>query len=873
MILRSNYPFIKLLSQFLSFITIVSFYGCTEQTDNDSVFISNFYSPTAQTWIGPEYWTNPMQDWQIINGGLECLVSKKNRNVHLLTQKLDTVQGALKMRVSLQIHNIDSGEETGNWVGFGIGSRGKFDDYRDDAVFGNGLNLGVTTNGNLFIGELSENIINKKIQQILLEGIELEAALEPSTVGYRLILSLFDGINPEPVVQILKDSLANDIVVGDLVLISDYEFERGDPRLDEKSVTFKNWEVSGSKLKTYNEYKFGPIMFSQYTLSKGILKLTAQMAPVNTNGEQVRLQIKESGKWKTIAQENIDKDARTATFRIESWPIDRDETYRLAYNLAINHEEFEEFYWQGMIRKDPIDNEEIIIAGFTGNDHLGFPNTDIFKQVEFHNPDVLFFSGDQIYEPNGGYGAQRTPLDKATLDYLRKWYLYGWAYRELMKDRPTISITDDHDVYHGNIWGAGGRATPEAFGQGAKAQDAGGYKMPARWVKMVERTQTSHLPDPFDSTPIAQGIGTYYTDMVYGGISFAIIEDRKFKSAPKALLPEARIANGWPQNKNFDMIKDGDAPEAKLLGERQLLFLDQWASDWSYQAEMKLLLSQTIFSNVATLPQEAMSGAIIPTLRIMHKGDYPADDKPVSDMDSNGWPQSGRNKAVAIIRQGFAFHLAGDQHLGSTIQYGLDEWNDSGFAFCVPSISNHWPRRWYPAGGGKNRDPEKPKYTGENIDGFGNKVTVLAASNPLYTGIEPARLYDRAAGYGIVRLNKKQRGIIIECWPRQAKPKLGDSEQYAGWPIEITQEANYGRKAAAHLPEIIIAGLDKPVVIIINEKTNEIIYSIRLNQNTFRPKVFDASISYIVKVGEPDVDVWQVKKGVKPDDNTLSYHF
>jgi len=276
---------------------------------------------------------------------------------------------------------------------------------------------------------------------------------------------------------------------------------------------------------------------------------------------------------------------------------------------------------------------------------------------------------------------------------------------------------------------------------------------------------------------------------------------------------------------------------------------------------------------VATLPKKAMSGAIIPTLRIMHKGDYPADDKPVTDLDSNGWPQSGRNKAVASIRKGFTFHLAGDQHLGSTIQYGLDEWNDSGYAFCVPSISNHWPRRWYPAAGGSNRDPEKPKYTGENTDGFGNKITVHAASNPLYTGREPARLYDRAAGYGIVRLNKTSRKIIIECWPRQAKPQHGDKEQYDGWPIKISQEDNYGRKAVAYLPEIIIDGIKNPVLYIINEENDEILYAIRLNSNKFIPKVFKAGVSYQVKVGEPDTNVWQTRSGIIAGGKVLNFKF
>jgi len=861
------------MNKIQSLIIVIALIGCNEKINREQSFTSNFYSPTAQTWIGPDYWSNPMQDWQIVDGSLECLVSKKNRNVHLLTQKLDTAKGDLKIRVDLKLFSVENQQENNNWVGFSIGSKGNFNDYRDDAVFGKGLNAGITTNGNLFIGKISADPLNKGLQEKLLTGVVLEAKITPSEVGYKLVLSVFDEVTPLLLAQLTKDSLSAEDFSGDLVLVSDYNYERGDSRVNDKSVSFKNWEISGSKLKTHNEYAFGPILFSQYTLSKATLKLTAQMAPIIISREKVLLQIKENNGWKTVNEAVIDKDARTATFKITDWHDQVDIPYRLAYNLPGDQEELKEYYWQGVIRRDPTAKEEIIIAGFTGNDHLGFPNTDIVEQVKYHDPDVLFFSGDQIYEPNGGFGAQRTPLDKAVLDYLRKWYLYGWAYRDLMKDRPTVSITDDHDVYHGNIWGAGGIATPSDFGQGSRAQDAGGYKMPARWVKMVERTQTSHLPDPFDPTPVAQGIGTYYTDMVYGGISFAILEDRKFKSAPKAILPEAKIANGWPQNKDFDMVNDGDADEAKLLGDRQLLFLEQWASDWGNQAEMKMLLSQTIFANVATLPREAMSGAIIPTLRIMQKGDYPPDDKPVSDLDSNGWPQSGRNKAVATIRKGFAFHLAGDQHLGSTIQYGLDDWNDSGFAFCVPSISNHWPRRWYPAEGGKNRDPEKPKYTGENVDGFGNKITVHAASNPLFTGKEPARLYDRAAGYGIVRLNKTKREIIIECWPRQANPELGDSEQYEGWPIEITQESNYGRKAIAYLPELIIDGLDNPVVIIINEETEEIIYSIRLKQNTFKPKVFDASINYIVKVGEPDRDVWQIKNGVKPGETTLSYHF
>jgi len=856
-----------------SFLIVLCIATALFSCETESGFKSDFSSSQERVWIGPEYWANPMQDWQINNGALECLVRKKNRNVHLLTQKLDTTKGNLKMQVSLKVFSPQTDKIHKNWVGFSIGSKGEFNDYRDSALFGKGLNIGVTTNGNLFIGDFPEdNELNSEVQKLLSDGVKLQVNLAHKDDGYQLEVSIK---TKEDVVieQRFKGEVSAEELVGDLVLVSDFNLDKNDPKALQKSVSFKDWEISGNKIEKHSNYAFGPILFSQYTLSRGLLKLTAQMAPVILNSEQVHFQIKVDDEWNTIGKAVIDKDARTATFRFEDWDATEDIPYRLAYTIDKESNAKEELYWEGTIRAEPNAKDDIVIAGFTGNDHMGFPNTDIFNQVNNHNPDLLFFSGDQIYEPNGGYGAQRAPHDKATLDYLRKWYMYGWAYRDLMKDRPTVSITDDHDVYHGNIWGAGGMATPSSFGQGAKAQDAGGYKMPAAWVNMVERTQTSHLPDPFDATPVAQGIGVYYTEMVYGGISFAILEDRKFKSAPKALLPDALIANGWPQNKAFDVVEDADVSEAKLLGDRQLAFLETWATDWSYQSHMKMVLSQTIFVNVATLPKAAMSGAIIPTLRIMNKGEYALDDRPVSDFDSNSWPQTGRDKAVKTIRKGFAFHLAGDQHLGSTVQYGVDNWNDSGYAFCVPSISNHWPRRWYPSEEGGNRDLSKPKYTGEFKDGFGNKMTVHAVSNPLFTGKTPSRLYDRATGYGIVRMNKKERTITLECWPRQADPNTGIAEQYDGWPITMSQEDNYGREATAFLPELTIEGMKHPVVHIINETTNETLYALRLNSKKFIPKIFDDSAVYTVKVEEPDTNNWQEKKGVTPKSGSISFSF
>jgi hypothetical protein len=380
---------------------------------------------------------------------------------------------------------------------------------------------------------------------------------------------------------------------------------------------------------------------------------------------------------------------------------------------------------------------------------------------------------------------------------------------------------------------------------------------------MVQRTQTSHLPDPYDPTPVQQGIGVYYTDVLYGGVSFAVLEDRKFKSAPAALLPEANIWNGWPRNRDFDPQSQADVQGAELLGGRQLDFLERWANDWTAGTWMKVVLSQTLFANVATLPAGELTGSVIPSLEILSPDEYAEDERVVSDMDSNGWPQTGRNLALRAMRRGFAVHLSGDQHLGSTIQYGVDEWRDAGYALCVPSVANFWPRRWYPAEPGGNRDPAAPRYTGDYEDGFGNKITVLAVSNPSRSDKEPASLHDRAPGYGIARFKRRTREISLAAWPRWADPGRGDGP-YPGWPVTFTQVDNYRRQPVAYLPEIVVSGMEDAVVQILRDDSDEIVYTLRILGSKFVPPVYAAG-SYTVRVGEPGTERWREFTGVEGD--------
>jgi phosphodiesterase/alkaline phosphatase D-like protein len=584
-----------------------------------------------------------------------------------------------------------------------------------------------------------------------------------------------------------------------------------------------------------------------------VLKITAQMPPIGLNEQQnLRLQIqeKDSDDWQTISEENIHELARTATFRIENWDVSRDIPYRLVYGMTDPEDKIHDYYWEGTIRREPIDKDKIIVAAFTGNTDAGFPNSEIVKNVFTHDPDVLVFTGDQLYESVGGYGFKRESVEVASLDYLRKWYIFGWAFRDLMRDRPSISIPDDHDVYQGNIWGGGGRKIE------IEEHDRGGYVMPAEWVNMVQRTQTSHLPDPFDPTPVEQGIGVYYTDMNYGRISFAILEDRKFKTGPKGTVPETTSGRSdHVIDEDFDP-KTADIPGAKLLGDRQLKFLKNWASDWS-DTDFKVALSQTIFANVAN---------------------YHGADKMylVADYDSNGWPQTGRNKALHELRRGFAFMIGGDQHLASIVHHGIEDWNDAGFSFCVPSIAAGYPRSWHPKKSGKNQQEGAPNYTGGYLDGFGNHVTVHAVANPKDEIRKETlhQLHDKASGYGIVRLNKKSQEITMECWPLLAdQTNFSNSGQFQGWPMTINMHDNYGRKPMAYLPTIKVTGMENPVVQVIDESDSELVYTLRIRGTSFRPGVFKLpkSSSYTIKIGEPGSNKMQIFTNIasiSEDENT-----
>ena len=818
--------------------------GCNPQSSD---LQSSWSAEVNRTWIGPDFWANRLQDWHLRDGRIETTsqaADKPLRTLHLLTRRLGPRQEAFSMKVSAGWIDPASISDDAS-VGFLVGAGGELD-YRAAALIhhspgpGMGIVAGINSLGQLVFKDLNgtedSGITGKQLGD-LSEGIELTLVGSPEETGYSLILRAESIASRESEFLTFYTTGA---LSGNVALTTSFD-----------RAWFTDWDVEGDKFDLFPDRNAGPVLGTQYTLSERVLKMTAQMMPMGQDDPQsVRLETQTGGRWQAIAEANLIVPGYTATFRVSDWDATRDVPYRVAYDLG-EGDENNTFYWTGTVRRDPVDQEVVSVAGFTGNhntargvesgsflwnEHVWFPHTDITRHLEKQNVDLLFFSGDQVYE-----GASPTFPDRANaeLDYLYKWYLWSWAFRDLAKDRPTITIPDDHDVYQGNIWGHGGRP--------ANVDNEGGYVMPAEWVKMIERTQTSHLPDPYDPTPIDQGIGVYYTDMTYGRIGIAIMEDRKFKSGCAGLVPGKEGRPDHFANPDFDP-SIVDLPGLKLLGDRQISFLEDWTGDWRGQ-DMKLAVSQTVFANMAT----------------HHGGDLM---RLYGDLDSNGWPKRGRDRALRTLRKGFAFMLQGDQHLSTIVHHGIDAPNDAGYSFCVPSIANFYPRAWMPESEGRNRSEGAPANMGEHQDAFGNYVTVYGTTNPtsltgISTGVEPLELHDKMPGYGVVRFNKTERTITMENWPRYADPEdPGTGIQYPGWPKTIAMEENYGRAATAYLPTIEIAGGTNPVLQVIEEAQGELLYALRIHGTSYQPRVFSGG-TYTIRIGNQDQNEMQEFTGIE----------
>ena len=817
---------------------------------------------SSQTWIGRQWNANRFQDWALSDGKIQCINSQLKdpiRTAIWLPDDFEPQGKPLRWSVDLNLPGDKERRHAGSFAGLIFGIGGPEIDHRiraivhDKPAVDGGMLAVVETDGRVGFrdfstgggggswsvgGPLKEGSVSLlENQQRSGEGgpgpwrLTLEFEPGEDELG-RMNLKVTDAAGRE-LSRASLEGLSPQQVDGSFGLVSHLGQKGG-----RQGWEFSSFRARGEGLKHHRDRLLGPIFGVQYSLSRmprssaeeapvvHEWNLTAQLAPVKADAVRdswLEVQSVKEGTpiWTRLATGSYEALSQTLRFRVPRWSATHTRPFRVKVLLGDSEESQKEYSYIGMVRAEPkLDGRPVRIGliscvkNFTGNlawnsSSIWYPHEDVARGLLSQDPDLVFFAGDQIYEGDITR-AEMNPPDRMLLDYHTKYLRWYRAFGEITRSRPTIQVPDDHDVYHGNIWGAGGKRARRQ--EGMSAQDSGGYKLAPREVNAIHLTQTSHLPAPCIEGPIGEGYSVYTTRVEYAGLSMAVISDRQFKSAPRPSLPEGNVVNGWFRNPEFDPVTEADAPGLDLLGEAQEKFLADWSVDWSRGARWKVLLSQTPFVNVATLPP-GKTGAVIPGLPIPAPGEWPEGEAPVADCDSGGWPQSGRNRAVRLLREARAFHLAGDQHLASCVRYGVENHRDAGVVFAGPAVSNTWPRRWFPSEAGTGEPVSPLRGTGDYRDGFGNAMTVLAVGNPSRTGHAPERLHDRGPGWGLVHVDHRKRTATFECWPRFSVPGKEGAEQYPGWPITVEQKSLDGRSPHALLPAVT-AGETTPVALV-----------------------------------------------------------
>ena len=819
-------------------------------------------------WLGPQWWANRLQDWSRISKQgaegniIQCSPNApflKWRVAHDMVHPLDlSAKGHLSaaVTVSLRSDNVNKSLAPDSLAGLLVGTGNtaenlmsrmlifEFSNRKKSklpyaAVPGSGIAVGIS-------GDQHLRIIDLDIGKMLVEAKLTEAASHSLK-----ITSQNNGDLIELIVQsgaaTVRASFPRDRFRGGIALTS-HPGKRS-PKHGSLISTFAHYQVS-SGVSTDNSQSIGPIVAAQYTVDTGILKLTAQCMP-QAKGSVATLSFLRKGKWVKSATAPIHPIDQLALFRIEKWDSSTVVAYRVSIPLAGTTNPA---IFTGKITAQPTTGK-LRLACLGGIKHrpswgpatnwqkeLDFPHHDLTKQILDSKPDTAFFYGDQIYESCPS-GVDRNDYFN---DYLYKWTLHCIAFRELLRNIPTITVPDDHDVFQGNYWGEGGRKAPH------NDWNFGGYRHPGEFVAQVHRTQTGHLPDPADPHCLKQNLPAYHCDWNWGGVSFAILGDRYFKSGPAGHgLPESGTKRpDHYNNPKFD-TKELDLPGLELLGKPQEKFLADWAQDWTQGAQVKVLLSQSPFANTAT----------------HHAGRFL-----IADLDSNGWPQSGRNRALRLLRSARACHLTGDQHLATLLQHGIDQHSDAIYSFAAPSVANAYARAFYPGYTGnyyRTTPPKPEQYLGDRLDGFQNKITFHGVANPDTSPTSPytsshTRRDQQVPGYGIIDFDIRKHTITFDCKPRAeeiSKKLKGGS--YPGWPLTITASQNDGRKPIGELARISVTGKNLPAVRVYGPD-GKLEWAQRMDSMSFTVPAYKKGI-HTLQIGSGDGESsWQTFKKLIP---------
>lgn len=779
--------------------------------DSQLTEISNWESWSQmpeRRWLGSGFWGNRLQDWSIRERKLIYTSAQLRmpKTMHSLQWQSTDAHAGFQLKTKLTLPT-DQGD---GFAGFLIGAgQGNLDWQAASLISGTpgtggGIMATIDFGGNhaLRIRDNNDHSAGLKIAPVF-PSLKILQPAQRAQGATEFVLSLevipsanqtctvrFSSWNSDEsrlLSAVELKNIPNKHLQGNLALVAN------GGKLGAE-VSFKNWQIGGQRLAQHPERSFGPIAGTLYAHSAGKLKVAVQLIPQGMHGQSVPADLMvgiqkqdTSGNWQTLTPPTtVSSDDYHTLFSIDNWDGSRRAELRACFKALdgtvhtypftvipepaageqVNIGTFSCFGSISQYAQQPFNApapDEVLIGRWT-KANVYHPYAETVSKAQQQDADIFFFTGDQFYEnrptaPDGG----PNPLE----DYLYKFLLWHWAFQDITANYPCILQTDDHDVFHGDLFGE------DKVGN-TQSDQHGGYHRSLEFVNMIHKTMTSQNPDTLEPTPSPRsGLTNYYTSFEYGDVSFFVLEDRKFKKGAKS--------------------EDTDYPET-YLGELQLQHLRDWCKT-PMPGKHKVLVAQTIYA--------AMS--------LNAAGNMPY------DWDVNALYIDERNEIVQMLGEAKVVILSGDQHLSTFARLGYASHNDKTkpiqdaeysngpYQFCAPPGGNVFWRWFWPRPGLRELDEPKSdiSYVGGFRDFFGNPFTMLAVANPekieLQTNMTRIRLSvtqeeaakgaahhyrtNKGDGFGMMRFNQQDEVMTVEAWP-----VYGDG-QYPGFPQIITYES------------------------------------------------------------------------------------
>lgn len=808
-------------------------------------YLSEWHLLPDTIWSGADYWARQLGDWHIRDGRLRCDTTGKNRSIQLLTYTLREKGNFLQSSVRLTGNPPDGAGE--GVVGFLWGIRGKYDDYRSACTEGEGITAGINQDGYLVLDDLVS--FNKLDPEMLYDGVDLKLFLNHGRDRVRAELSVW--YHGQPMVTLQHHEIAADRLPGNIGLIADFDQENP----SRWSVEFAHWELRGDLLEHRPDRAFGPVYFAQHTMTGGVLRLGAQVAPGAFSDQKVVLEMRTTGgDWEERARASVHPDSCTVHFELTDWDSTQEFEYQLSAEIQRKDGEAEKYEYRGMIPAEPLEKDHVTAVAFSGTGTPECSGKDLYESVRKNGADLAMFFVDRPDREDEVSSVEDENIteDKMILKYLYDWIVFGWMHRDVFREMPSVCVTETGSSADEPDEPAEAEAA-EAAGKNKKPDDEteerpenkdkvsgkGSGGRSKRMEEIVALTQTGHMPQPVMRGEDHAG-ADHLTRWEYGGIDFAILNTAG-ATVPVSEDGKHSDSGGWTS----------------------------WTEDWKEKTEIKVLLSASALRQLVT-PADRSDEAAPDAQPVQDREEENQKEKIQSEEPAEILSSRSEEDLARKLRKAFVTHLAGMQNPPSVIQYGSDEFGDGSFAFTVPSLAGSSQLQWAPAPGAHRPLLGRKSYTGDFEDESGGKMTVFSVAGPTGKGEEES--LTSAAGYGVVRFDKRNRRIRFACRPLVFDASRYDQDPFDDWPFEIGQQDHFASRSPHSLPPLTIEGMDQAIVRISKNGELMSVLKIRPSIMPYAPRVLEPG-NYHVEVQSTDGKIRKTEDISTDRKEKVIFHF